>query len=183
MDPYGPWLAPASNHRQPTQPLAHSRHQLQANDSGNPSTSQAFQNFSQPTGTGFLAAQAPPTYDTMFSPLFHQKSQYRAFNQSSEDSYSHTATSVNNFYEQSNPTALAWSQNTQLHSPFGVLPHESVLAQSSSVIKSFENLGHLPQTMNQYDYESRFAGSPMKSNPPFFHQTMNEYQKLQNIHF
>lgn len=100
-----------------------------------------------------------------------------------QDSYSHTATSVNNFYEQSNPTALAWSQNTQLHSPFGVLPHESVLAQSSSVIKSFENLGHLPQTMNQYDYESRFAGSPMKSNPPFFHQTMNEYQKLQNIHF
>lgn len=80
--------------------------------------------------TSFLSA---PTYDSVFSPLFHP-------NANPKPAHFNAAQSASSYFEQSSvagsaanaaasvAAALGWQGNNQLSSPFGALPHDNVSA-------------------------------------------------------
>ncbi|XP_066906376.1 uncharacterized protein [Halyomorpha halys] len=140
--------------------------------------------------TGFLSP--PPVGYDVFPPLFHQKAHYgiqhRPLKQPEADAYNQMG--PNNFFEQSNTPSLAWSQNNaQLPSPFGILPHESVVPNSGVSPKTYENFNaHFAaaQSLNQFnsqisDYKNSSFIDPKKRplspipkatvSTPFYQQT------------
>ncbi|RZC32892.1 uncharacterized protein BDFB_003340 [Asbolus verrucosus] len=138
MDPVGPWSAYASYNRlagvQAGSGSGELHHHLPTpGATGAPSTTTA-----QLLPGSFLSP-TPVGYETVFSPLFHHAgtkpaahyvSQHRALasKQSAESEYHQTQA----FFEQS---AGAWQQN----SPFGILPHESVVPTTTGKTAAYEN--------------------------------------------
>lgn len=138
MDPVGPWSAYASYSRLPgVQPSTSSgelHHHL-------PTTAAPATTTAQLIPGGFLS---PPhvSYETVFSPLFHHAgakphyvAQHRAQGAKAGEGEYHQGQA---FFEQG-----AWQQN----SPFGILPHESVVATTTAKTGTYENfnfpLNHL----------------------------------------
>ncbi|XP_073998688.1 uncharacterized protein isoform X2 [Rhodnius prolixus] len=157
MDPVGSWSAYAASFNRLTnssgiQNGPSSDHLLGSNNCGQgvpSSTSQLFlqahTGSTMPTASPFTPAgflsPSPVAYDSMFTPIFHQKAHYgslqhrSSLKQASESDYTQLPQVCGNFFEQ--PTG--WSQgNPQLPSPFGILPHESVVPNASS--KPYDNV-------------------------------------------
>ncbi|XP_060530425.1 uncharacterized protein LOC132704443 [Cylas formicarius] len=161
MDPVGPWYA--SYNRLAAQAAAGEHHPLAA-----AAAAAAAASSTTTAGSAGAASAAAPTtavlpggflspppvgYETVFSPLFHaagavaaggakshyvtQVTQHRALaaqaaaaKQSAEGNEFHPQAQA--FFEQGAP---AWQQN----SPFGILPHESVVATTTSKGVAYEN--------------------------------------------
>ncbi|XP_063909311.1 uncharacterized protein LOC135126961 isoform X2 [Zophobas morio] len=125
MDPVGPWSAYASYNR-----LAGVQGDHHLPTSGAPPTTTA-----QLLPGGFLSP-TPVGYETVFSPLFHHAgskpaahyvTQHRALASKQPDGDYHQQP----FFEQ----GAGWQQN----SPFGILPHESVVPTSTAKAATYEN--------------------------------------------
>lgn len=89
------------------------------------------------TPAGFLS---PPSvgYDTVFSPLFHHQKAAAHFRKQSGDSELTTLHPQGSYFDpQAAASGAAWSHqaNSQLPSPFGILPHESVVPNSPGAPK------------------------------------------------
>lgn len=123
MDPAGPWSAYASYNRltgvQGGTASGDLHHHLPSGTAGAPPTTNA-----QLLPGGFLS-QTPVGYDTVFSPLFHHAAgtkqaahyvtQHRTLAKQPPEGEYHQSPAL---FEQG-----TWQQN----SPFGILPHESVV--------------------------------------------------------
>uniref|UniRef100_A0A023EYL3 DUF4211 domain-containing protein n=1 Tax=Triatoma infestans TaxID=30076 RepID=A0A023EYL3_TRIIF len=167
MDPVGSWSAYAASYNRLTNSSGiqgGSSSDLLGNSCGQgiPSSTsqlllQAHAGSTMPTAspftpTGFLS---PPPYDGMFTPIFHQKAHYGSFQhrssikQSSEPEYNQLPSVSGNFFEQT----TGWSQG----SPFGILPHESVVPNASS--KPYDNVNpHVQlQSLNQHNSQLNTA--------------------------
>lgn len=136
MDPVGPWSTYAPYNRlagvQASASGGDLHHHLPASGGAAPSTTTT----AQLIPGGFLSPP-PVAYETVFTPLFHHAgakapthyvAQHRPTKQMEGDYHQPQAA----FFE---PTTGAWQQN----SPFGILPHESVVSTTSGKSGTYEN--------------------------------------------
>lgn len=162
MDPVGPWSTYASYNRlagvQPSAGGADLHHHLPASGAAAPPATTA-----QLIPGGFLSPP-PVAYETVFTPLFHHAgakapthyvTQHRA--KQAEGDYHQAA-----FFEQG--AAAAWQQN----SPFGILPHESVVAttKAGATYENFSPAHFAAQSLNHLNSQlakSARAQSPAKT--------------------
>ncbi|KAL1122549.1 hypothetical protein AAG570_002879 [Ranatra chinensis] len=127
---------------------------------------------------GFLSPPPTVAYD-VFSPLFHQKAHYGSLNHprlksdsdiSSRDSFNQIV-SCSSFFEQgTNSSTMAWSAQgtssaSQLPSPFGILPHESVVSTTAAA-KSYDNFNPTAAHFASLNQLPPFQPGDAKKRPP-----------------
>lgn len=181
MDPVGPWSTYASYNRLAgVQASAGSEihHHLPASGaSGTPTTT------AQLIPGGFLS---PPgvAYETVFTPLFHHAGTKAPTHYVTQ----HRPTKqVEGEYHQTQPGFFEAGAGWQQNSPFGILPHESVVATTSGKTGCYENFNpahfavqnHLKITNSRSQSPQQTKPSTTQANSVTFFQVSTTNSNLQ----